>query len=953
MTPIRLVGLPLVIVLSLAFATPSLAVQGDLPYKMVPGARAERITHPAVQARLDQQAPWQDFLSSHGPRWTAVWDEATQRPTRFWGEGINAPISLTEDDSGIWQWSEALLAANTGLLGEGVSTMSLERLTLDRRAGVTTVTFTQRHRGLAVYGSLISLRFKAGRFLMGQIESLPGIRIETTPQVAATTAQRKALEALDWSEDQSEIDREATLLVFPVIGASSLRYHLAWKVDVRALKFPADRSVFVDARSGEFLGWHEHNRFISGVVFAEIDDRYPMAGLTEVPMVHVGLQTGSEEVEADHLGFFTSTQTDARDFSWQAGSEHWRIDNRHEDGETLFDDILEEDGGLLLAEADPDLSNAATRRVMAELDAHVSAHVARDRALKINPSFPWAQERARANVNIATDNDMPGCNAWFDQNSHVNFLRQGAGCNNTGRIADVMYHEYGHGFHAWSIIQGAGEFDGALSEGLSDYLSATITNDSGMGRNFFQGSSQPLRDIGPDRIWPDDIAGDPHQTGLIIAGALWDLRELLIDDLGEELGVTQADHIFWQIASRASGIDTAYEEALLADDDNGDLSDGTPNQCAIDEAFSRHGLGPGEAGEDPAYFFLDHTWEGVEAPSWDAIVLQADAGLANPECADGSLGEVVLHYSTNPNSDPADWDSLVMSATTAGSFESVLPGSEGGYLLRYRIEAFNDDGDVVASQPQGSITDPYFATWVGPRDILWQSDFESDDGGFSHELLSGPDQEGADDWGWGSPKGLSGDPEAAASGDLVWGNDITPEENWNGAYQPEVHNVLRSGPLSVGSAQNVQLQLRRWLTVEDGFFDHAWIEVNGETIWSQYSSASQDDADSHHEDFHWTFRSYDLSGLIGDDGLVEIEWHLESDGGLELGGWNIDDVALITPGEAGSPPPGFGDDGDDGPNFAGSGAGCGCSATATPTASDARLILLIGVFGLLGLRRRV
>ena len=33
-----------------------------------------------------------------------------------------------------------------------------------------------------------------------------------------------------------------------------------------------------------------------------------------------------------------------------------------------------------------------------------------------------------------------------------------------------------------------------------------------------------------------------------------------------------------------------YPEALLADDDDGDLANGTPNECEINKAFHAHGL---------------------------------------------------------------------------------------------------------------------------------------------------------------------------------------------------------------------------------------------------------------------------------------------------------------------------------------------------------------------------
>ena len=59
-------------------------------------------------------------------------------------------------------------------------------------------------------------------------------------------------------------------------------------------------------------------------------------------------------------------------------------------------------------------------------------------------------------------NEDDVCNAYFDGELH--FYRRGGGCNNTGRIADVSYHEWGHGFHYYNLL--AGEYDGSMSEGL-------------------------------------------------------------------------------------------------------------------------------------------------------------------------------------------------------------------------------------------------------------------------------------------------------------------------------------------------------------------------------------------------------------------------------------------------------------------------------------------------------
>ena len=48
-------------------------------------------------------------------------------------------------------------------------------------------------------------------------------------------------------------------------------------------------------------------------------------------------------------------------------------------------------------------------------------------------------------------------------------------CNNLGQIADVTYHEVGHGIHHY--ILESGTFAGDVSEGSADFISATILND--------------------------------------------------------------------------------------------------------------------------------------------------------------------------------------------------------------------------------------------------------------------------------------------------------------------------------------------------------------------------------------------------------------------------------------------------------------------------------------------
>ena len=934
--------------LTLLFAAPpAVALQGDEAVRSVRGERAERLQSPQKQRAWSRQAGWVDFQSRRGGQWTARWDEATGTPVRFYGSGWDVDVLALQSDAGAFRVAEQILAEEAALLGRDVHPGDLERLAVDRTDGITTVTFQQHWLGIRVDETRLSLRFKAGRFVMGQVETAPMLAgVPTSPRIEKTSALQAAVAGLGWSDVDMVYSTE--LVILPVRGETGMDALLAWRFDLTSAKERSHPVAWVDAVDGRLVGWEEQIRFADGTIEGEMDNRYPENGTAQIPLVFVEVENEDGAGTSDATGAFSLPGAAPDTISMEVGSEFFRIES--DGGETDFSGPLGSDGGTAVVGPDASAGAGVQRRQLAELDAHAAAHVVRDRALAIHPSFQWGPVRVRVNVNISEDS----CNAWFDptnnvNNSSVNFLRQGGGCNNTGRVFDVMHHEYGHGFHIWSIIQGAGDFDGALSEGLADYMSATINDDSQMARGFFQGDSNGLRNIGPNRVWPDDIAQDVHTTGLIIAGALWDLRTELVAAQGEA-GLARADQLFKAVAQRASDVPTGYEEALLADDDNGDLADGTPNQCVIDETFGLHGLGPGTGGG--AQFGVEFAELSSSLTPGEELSVSLRTFIANAQCAEGVVGDVRLHWSIDNDAEPGQFEEVGFTSLGDDDWAASLPALSDGTFLRYWIEIVDDSGDVVRTLPEGSITDPWFGAWVG-GEALWEDDFEDGDGDFNSALLEGGNQEGANDWMREAPKGAGGDPAVAASGDFAWGNDLQPQENWNGEYQNDVHNVLLSGRIEVGEGP-VHLQFRRWLTVEDGLFDQAWVEVNGAIIWENFSGPNENDSSNHHEDTHWAFRSYDVTDLV-EDGAIEVEWHLETDSGLTMGGWTIDDVRVIASaggGVIGDDDDAAGDDDDAAGPGGFEGSGCTCNSAA-PSPAPWSLAFLLLATGALALRRRL
>ena len=106
------------------------------------------------------------------------------------------------------------------------------------------------------------------------------------------------------------------------------------------------------------------------------------------------------------------------------------------------------------------------------------------------------------------------------------------------------------------------------------------------------------------------------------------------DEMGEEAGFDAVMPIFVNGLRGGPTIPTVFDEFVLADDDNGDLSDGTPNQCLLIEAFARHGLGPnGGAG----LYSLTHTPLPNQVANGNGYEVAADLQLFAENCIENSV----------------------------------------------------------------------------------------------------------------------------------------------------------------------------------------------------------------------------------------------------------------------------------------------------------------------------
>src|SRR5262249_7489790 len=134
-----------------------------------------------------------------------------------------------------------------------------------------------------------------------------------------------------------------------------------------------------------------------------------------------------------------------------------------------------------------------------------------------------------------------------------------------------------------------GMINAALHEGTADVNAAFIEDNPDIGKGFY-GQGTMLRSVNNTKRWPNDANDDPHITGLIIGAAFWDLRRAVGLSVARRLA-HYAKYGLPDDLDAGVAMHEYFIETLVADDDDGDLSNGTPHSAAIIAAFNAHGIG--------------------------------------------------------------------------------------------------------------------------------------------------------------------------------------------------------------------------------------------------------------------------------------------------------------------------------------------------------------------------
>ncbi len=177
------------------------------------------------------------------------------------------------------------------------------------------------------------------------------------------------------------------------------------------------------------------------------------------------------------------------------------------------------------------------------------------------------------------------------------------GNNPFARSSDIVYHECSHNvlfdlYNDWIGFSNGFFNEGyAFDEGFADYFACACTNDSRHGEG-----AGGARDLVNNRQYAgkDAYNLEGHTGGQIIGGAAWDIRQAMINLLGQN-GAKDADQLIFDALQILATYPSDYffsdphESNFLSaiyytDDDNNNIVDGIPHFKIIHDAFRRHNL---------------------------------------------------------------------------------------------------------------------------------------------------------------------------------------------------------------------------------------------------------------------------------------------------------------------------------------------------------------------------
>ena len=654
----------------------SVQAQHD-PYAKTFLKKGYGIVDPVFQSNLRQAAPWKNFDAAH-EGWMVQFDEDNQLPARAFGAGIQVNGNNSEDKAMNFITQELELF--------NLPVEELELKTITDNGKHQHVFFKQMHEGLEVLFSQAMVKMTyAGQVISWSAVVHTNMALNTQPSLSPFDAASAAMADVPGA---TLVIVENALKILPVPGNREYIQHLVYEVEFEAIwanGMPARYQTYVDAHTGEVLyraneihscsagscghghdEAEEHNPpvTVNANFFGEHLIYDPSEPTVISPFPNMDVIINGTEYVTDADGSINTNASGPVTATVRLRGTYARVVPYSNQPTPEVTVSLNEGENLI------SLDGMFTEEQVA---GFLNVTVIHDYMKSFIPTFTGMDFELPVNIGITPHE----CNAFYNGSS-INFYTGSFDCVSLVLVADVVFHEYGHGINDnFYQRQGASFSNGGIGECYADVWRYMPYKDPILGDgNDPTAPDAFIRIYSEDpKVYPADLTGEVHDDGEIIAGAWWDTYLLLGEDEAVLMDLFVGCYYGLQATLANGNEGTAFLniliDALEYDDDDANILNGTPHGDAIAEGFAIHGITFLATAE------LSHT-PIVELEGNAPILIETDLDFSSQFVA--YLDGVYLYYKLN---DSNTWTEVSMTDNGSDSYSASIPSQPSGTIVAY------------------------------------------------------------------------------------------------------------------------------------------------------------------------------------------------------------------------------------------------------------------------------
>lgn len=632
------------------------------------------------QAELRLRPFWRNFVATNG-QWSVEFDEWSGLPHRAWGEPIATNGASPE--------SRAFSFLQDGLSQFVLPIDELEYTATAPVRNGAYVHYRQVHQGIPVLFAGAKVRLDAqGRVISFGTDLHRNLAIDLVPDISPEAAVVAATADLQGVTGQVV---DALPRILPVPGYRAYSHHLVYEVvvETRSAGHEGRHLCWVDAQDGRL--WYRQDLVVDhshcgggGVevqVNATVHTENQLIPATSEPLDALQLDIDGQTWFTDDAGFVSFPGEGPISATFFLQGPNAQIRSNGITPQTTA--TLQSGANSVSFDQAANVRQRSAFRFVNRIHAHMKSVI---------PAFTGMDFMLPTNIDLTGGN----CNAFYNGSS-INFYAQGGGCYSLANFGDVVYHEYGHGINDKFYQSFSSQFvNGAMNEGYADVWALTLTGNPVLAQGYqIDTPNDFIRRYDEEpKVYPVNLIGQVHNDGEIIAGAWWTTLGLLGDDMELVLDLFADAYPGLQATVPNGQEGQAYRDVLLdvllADDDDGDLTNGTPNALAIVEGFAFHGI--------TLVSNTNLVHEPLPASAADeTIVLEAQVNITFPDNL--YFGDTRLRYRLNSGS---QWTEVVMDHLGGTDYSVAIPAQPAGTVVAYYVGITDSFGQLSAVQPIGA-----------------------------------------------------------------------------------------------------------------------------------------------------------------------------------------------------------------------------------------------------------